>query len=215
MSSADCRSHDDRETLSRGGSDAALVYHEVPSFKDRLSARRKMSPMTTLKVLVERRANAQEIERIRSAFDSIGLPVEVDAGYEVKSVPTEPFATTILIATAIIFIKAFIDEAAKDAYRGVRKVAGKALGTFMRQLATSRDISRRNPPGLWIKPEDGSPDLMLPPDLPDEAYVALFEVDFDAVDGSLIGWDRDTQRWVVLNHEYHSPPLLPPEDDEK
>lgn len=165
------------------------------------------------RLLIERGASALEVDRVAQEFSRIGFPVDVEAGFEVKSVPVEPFAGHLLEASALAFVTAFSALAGRDAYRGARRAAGLAMAVFLRRLSGTREVPRRQPIGLWVRSTNRSPDLHLLADLPDEAYVQLFEIDFEVVDGTSVGWDPETRRWVVLRDRYYDPPLLPPEND--
>lgn len=141
-------------------------------------------------VLIDRPAAEGEVEAVTKVFDDLGLGVTVEAGYEVRGAGDYPWIVAVGLAsgtTIAIFLKKVAELAAEDAY--------VALKRWVKAVADSRRPFRSTSGRIELK-DDRISALILHEDLPDDAFEALADMDFDALpDHAHLVWDEDTGEW--------------------
>ena len=81
-------------------------------------------------MLIEDKAGLEEAEAVRNAFAEAGFDVEVEARYGSKGVGVETWIVVVPVFSISAFFKAFLDEAAKDAYPALKRLLrNNAAGT--------------------------------------------------------------------------------------
>lgn len=123
---------------------------------------------------------------IRAVFARHGIPVRVDVA---GAIPDFDQLLSIDVPSLVIagpvaaFLSAFAAAAGKDAYARVK--------AFLKDIRKTRG-------DRVVMVSDGTErfGIVLTDDLPDEALVALFEVDLREFAGrGTTGWDREARRW--------------------
>lgn len=135
---------------------------------------------------MDRTAGPQEVSAVEAAFAEGGIPAEVRASIEYKSIEIPPWAIYVTEIGAGAFFTAFSAAAGASAW--------KHLERLVHSLFESRKNSRA-PRGVVIVRREKLPDLLLQHDLPPEAYQALFHELTDAAESGQLRWDPKTRRW--------------------
>lgn len=150
-------------------------------------------------VLIERTASDAVLEETRRAFDEAGLRANVRAALEFKSVEAETIVALLVMGPLTAFLSAFAGKAGADAY--------VALKRFVVRVS-AREGGRRA--ALWIQDRSGKRiDLVIPDDLDDDAYRALFQFDLETLPQRVdIRYEHERGCWM-LGVQRKPVPLLP------
>jgi len=143
--------------------------------------------MRLFEVAIERSASADELADVRAAFADAGLNASVRASIEFKSAESDAIASLLVIGPITAFLSAFAGAAGKDAYH--------ALKTFVARAGRRR---HRPNTSLWLQDSTGTHiDVVVGPDLPDNAYRAIFELDFTSLpSGASVHYDEQIGKWM-------------------
>jgi hypothetical protein len=172
--------------------------------------------MKQIPVLVDTFSTPGEIAAVESALDEIGIE-----GFVEKTVPPQGDGPWLVLIgmSAATFLNAFLGAAGKDAWEKFKaffdqiRVAHEPKRRFWRRRRRPRfgqmvirpnietdeslDPSERAAIMMgWISSGiDGSTELMLSTDLPEEAFHALFELDLSAYPNHYLFWNPDRGAW--------------------
>jgi hypothetical protein len=164
--------------------------------------------MTQIHALMDVGASANEVAAVRAVLHEEGFDVHVEA-----IVPPQGEGAYWLVLIAIppaAFLQAFFSEAGKDAWKRLKRLledlkvarGGGAAGSGQIILRRHRPIPDDIEPDQrvavlmgWIGPRDTETELILSPDMPDEALRTLFELELNKHRGGYIFWDDARREW--------------------
>lgn len=141
-------------------------------------------------VLLDSSASADEVTAVREVFNDAGLMVTVRPSYKRKGVGDFPWIV-IISAPLTAFLTAFAAAAGKGFYKELKKLVHSIRSKRTKTSGTRGDfIIIDSESGIWI---------LLNPDIPEDAYRALAELDLDAFLGSgVLKYDNDEKEWQEL-----------------
>lgn len=136
-------------------------------------------------VSMDEEARPEEVEAVAAAFEEAGFDGPVSADIGRRSLGDLPFVIYVGAAPAA-FLSAFAGAAGKDAYESLKKFVGRLV------------VARRERRGSVViedrESHEDSTVLVLPSDLPEEAFAALADLDLEAPKGAYLIWDREGER---------------------
>ena len=141
-------------------------------------------------VILEAEATEEEVAGVEAELREVGLDWPVSAALERRGLGDYPWVIMLAGTPTVIFgvfAKKFTELAAEDAYKGVK--------SWVQRLASRR----RDPNGtITINDPASGTVIVLDPELPDEAYRQLQNVDpaRDGGDLGFLSWSQKDQRWV-------------------
>jgi hypothetical protein len=140
-------------------------------------------------VSIEATASEEELAAVRRAFEDAGLGAEVGAGLEFKSAGPETIVSVLVIGPLTVFLARFVQLAADDAY--------KTLKAFVQRVCARRE---RHATALWLQDETGRRvDIAFGPELPDDAYRAIFELDLQDIPlNATIRYEDEARDWMLV-----------------
>ena len=176
---------------SANGSSEPSEVTDQPASKGRAgSGLRGATPdpaADSVQVIVEIEADDDEIARLGEVLRRYGIEADVRAGLVRLSEGPLPASTDIFIPI-VAFLSAFAAAAGADAYRRVR--------AFVQDVNAARSASKRPAGTVHLRDLDHHFELLLQPNLDEDAYRALFELDLDQFfDGGIIWFDPETRHW--------------------
>jgi hypothetical protein len=133
-------------------------------------------------VAMDEEASVAEVEAVEAVLRKAGFSEPVSPSVGRRSLGDLPFVIYVS-APVMAFLSAFMGAAGKDAY--------DSLKHFVRDVRAAR---RDRPGSIVIEDRESREDstvLVLSADLPDEAFEALADLDFEALKGAYLVWDRD------------------------
>lgn len=143
-------------------------------------------------------ASDDEVAKVAAAFTDAGIPVEVRAWVEGQGAGAFQWVLMISVPTTAFFT-ALAAEAGKDAYKVLKRLVGRihdartAAGTAAGWTTNS----------VAIVEEETSTWILLPPELPEEAWRALSEVSLKELPSDpVLRWDPRTRQWRDAWDEY-------------
>jgi hypothetical protein len=150
-----------------------------------------------VEVRLERSSTEAERQAVRTIFEvtSISANVTNEMSSELSPVILMPWFIDIWMP-----LGTFLSAVAAGAGTAAGKDAWKALKRFVKRLYDSRKSSQA-PQGPGVRIQDKSAEIPLPPDLPDEAYQRLYEIE-NLPTGAVgpprrrVEWDSDLQAWA-------------------
>ncbi|MDQ3933797.1 MAG: hypothetical protein M3340_04110 [Actinomycetota bacterium] len=152
---------------------------------------------TPIPILLDRHATQAEVEEVAAVFKRAGFRPKVRPVWEKKPQTGNGPFWVVLVLLGISF-KAFAD----GFFGRYGENAADALREFVRELREARRLSTHADDG-WIMVDDGDDtEVMLAGDLPEEAYHALFDLDWPSYTGGMLIWDEDTREWYDPNRRY-------------
>jgi len=146
---------------------------------------------------LEALASDDEVAEVAAAFAEAGIPVEVRAWVEGQGAGAFTWSVMIEVATAAS-VATLAAAATTDAYKGLRRLVGKihekkkAAGTAAGWTTDS----------VAIVVKESSTWILLPPELPEEAWRALSEVSLTELPSDIVRWDPMTGQWRDAWDEY-------------
>ena len=149
-------------------------------------------PLGSAEILVAERLSEAGSRELVRAFEEVGLAAVV------REVPPrrglEDLAWLALVA---IPLKPFYDELAKDvAADGYRRLKSAATAVFQRVGGTERTSSGTPDPRLLLLEDTATGvQIVIEPDLPDESYAQLLELDLSTFRHGPVHYDRHRRRW--------------------
>lgn len=144
-------------------------------------------------VMLETECTDADITAVTQVFETAGIPADISAVYARRS--AGPLPWVIIIGGGYIaweFLKSAVqgagDEAGRDGWR--------ALMRLVTALYEARKDSRAEQGTVSIEPSEVQ-EILLPPDLPEEAYRKLWEIEepHASMSGQL-RWNDETQAWA-------------------
>jgi len=155
----------------------------------------------TIGVMLESEVTDSERAAVAKVFESAGIKSDIQAAYIRRGVGLFPWIIEITVVVAGgRFMWAALsgagDEAGRDGWKGLKRlIAG---------LYEARRASRAPPGGVVLKESESRVETQLPPDLPDEAYRRLWEIEnLAALLSGILKWDNDLREWVdVFTGQY-------------
>jgi hypothetical protein len=155
---------------------------------------------STVEVSLESGAADAECFAVAEVFESAGIRAVVRGDLIRRSADLAPWLIEITAAWTIAkFLGAaaagFADEAGRDAWKGLKRL--------ITGLYKAREASQA-PEGEVTLKEEAVIKILLPSDLPDQAYRRLYEIeDLSAPLSGILRWDNDAQDWTdVFAGEY-------------
>jgi hypothetical protein len=127
--------------------------------------------------------DTEELSEVEDSLRSIGFAGSISPDIHFRSMGDIPWVLMFSIPVTT-FLTAFFGAAGNDAWKGFKG--------FVTRVQTARRDRRGT---IEFRP-DSSPQVVIPEGLPDRAYEALCELDFDAFDnGAYILWDSREGKW--------------------
>ena len=137
-------------------------------------------------VLVAAALSPDDASQLRREFELVGLSVDLR-----ETTPRRSLQDVAWFALAAVpfqpFFEKLAEEFAGDAYRRLRALAGAVSGRGKPQPGA--------PKVLLLQDPDTHVGVVLEPDLPDEAYKLLLDVDLSRVRRGPLHYDRYHRRW--------------------
>lgn len=153
--------------------------------------------MTALPVLLDRDASDAEVEAVRIAVGRRGATPIVRAVWEKPpQTGNGPFWMVLILLGVGFksFADGFLGKLGED--------TADALRDLVDDLRTARRGSTRAPEG-WVEFDDvDGTNVMFASGLPDAAYRALLDLDWDEVRGGMLIWDDEAAEWYDPNRRY-------------
>jgi len=171
--------------------------------------------MQQVPVLVDTFSSPEEIKAIRSVLEDIGFEGVIE-----RSVPPQGEAPWLVLIGMPVgaFLSGFFAAAGKDAWERFKqffddiKAAHQPKRRFWQRRSPARfgqlvirsnietveDLEPHERAAIlmgWMPSGDTSTSLTLSTDLPDEALLALFDVDLSKYPNHYIFWDPDRGEW--------------------
>jgi hypothetical protein len=146
-------------------------------------------------VLLDVDASREEVQTVEHVLRSAGFDADVRPGWEKPPrVGNGAFWMILFVLSAPVqaFLAGFFGAAGADAWKDVKR--------FVAELRAARAPSRA--PDGWVEFDDPEGTKLMVADLPDEAYRALLELDWDDHRGGMLMWDDDTSKWFDPNRRY-------------
>jgi hypothetical protein len=146
--------------------------------------------MAPIPVLLDRYASPEEVASVRAVFERARHRAMVRAVWEKPPYTGNGafWMTLVLVAMPFhSFLDGFFGKLGED--------VADALRDFVDDIREARRPSTLADDG-WVEFDDlEDTHVMLSGGIPDEAYRALLELDWDEVRGGTIMWDADVGRW--------------------
>ena len=134
--------------------------------------------------VIDIRASQDEVEAVARIALEEGVPGEVRAALSQKSIDDIPWQVLIL-APATLFLKGFFEEAGRSSYKDLRRFVSRLI------TAGGRDNGH-----VEIMEQDSMTTVVFPPDIPEEAFAQLANLDLDNIEGKYWVWDKKQGRWI-------------------
>jgi hypothetical protein len=136
-----------------------------------------------LQVLVDKWASPEEVRAVEEAFRRVGLEANVRAG--VVELSQQLTWIVIVSIPPSAFLTAYFGAAGADAWK-----ATKGLSNWVRRFVQDLKDARGGDQEGTIELEDaGRAWLLLPSDLPEEAFRQLETVDWSTAQNGSLKWD--------------------------
>lgn len=143
-------------------------------------------------------AGDDEVAEVAAAFTDAGIPVEVRAWIEGQGAGAFQWVLMITVPTTA-FLTAMAAEAGKDAYKVLKRLVGRI---HKARIAAGRTAGWTTD-SVAVIDEQTNTWVLLPPDLPEEAWRALSDVGMkELATDSVLRWDPDTGTWQDAWDEY-------------
>ena len=143
-----------------------------------------------LEVLLDSSATPEEVGVVKQAFTDVGLTAKVRPSYERRGIGDLPWIVMVSVPLTA-FLTAFAAEAGKDVYKKLKRLVRTIWDKRTKTSGPSGSfIIRDVKSGIWV---------LLDPDIPDDAYSALSELDLESLQGSgVLRYDKNQKGWVQL-----------------
>jgi hypothetical protein len=143
-------------------------------------------PLST-DVLFAGKLSTQESTQLTQEFESVGLTAEL------REVPPRRDISDIAwMALVALPLKPFFDQLAKDfavdAYNRLKSLIGNVFGLRQARGAQAPNV-------LVFRDSTTGVQVVLEPDLPDEAYTQLLTFDFTTIRRGPLHYDRYRRQW--------------------
>ena len=139
--------------------------------------------MDQVRVLLEAEARDDEVTAVAAAFAEAGIPADVRPGLERKGAGGD-FPWAVIVTAPVT---AVLGALAVDGY--------KALKRLLKRLYDARKASRFSHGSVTLVDEESGTWITLPPELPDEAWRVLPEVNLNELPSGTLRWDPKTGQW--------------------
>lgn len=134
---------------------------------------------------VDVNVDPDELAEVEAALRAIGFDGPVTPSIAFRSLGTLPWVLMFSLPVTA-FLTSFFGAVGNDAW--------KAFKNFVTRVQRARPNRQGS---IEFRSHNSSPSLTIPEGLPDEAYRALFDLDFDAFEGSaVIYWDAERSEWT-------------------
>lgn len=149
-----------------------------------------------LHVSVDAGAPSEEMAAIRQIFDARGIEADVQDTYVRLSAGELPWTVDLVCALkwlALAFATGFAGAGGADAWKEYRAGGWRGLAQFIKEITSAREgdgtITIRDPEG---------PDVHLDASIPEEALVALADLDWEEMSDGMLGWNDERGEWWFL-----------------
>ena len=132
-------------------------------------------------------ASPDEVESVTNIALEEGVPGQVRAALSQKSIDEAPWMVIILTSVVATFLKGFLEEAGRSSY--------KELGRFVSRLIGA-GAGRKEKGPVQIMERGSLTTVVFPPDIPEEAFAQLANLDLENIEGKYWVWDREQQCWI-------------------
>ena len=143
-----------------------------------------------LEVILDDSASAADVAAVKEAFNDAGLMATVRPSFKRKGSGDFPWIVMASVPLTA-FLTAFAAAAGKEAYKGLKKLVRSIWSTRTRTSGLSGSfiiVDRKS--GVWVH---------LKPNIPDDAYSALAELDLESLRRSgVLVYDEDKKQWTEL-----------------
>jgi hypothetical protein len=137
-------------------------------------------------VLIAAELTPDDASELRREFESAGLTVDLR-----ETTPRRSLQDVAWLALAAVplqpFFEKLAEEFAADAHRRLRSLAGAVTGRAKAQPRAPRVLLLEDP-ATHVR-------VVLEPDLPEEAYRSLLDVDLTRIRRGPLHYDRHHRRW--------------------
>ena len=134
--------------------------------------------------VIDIRASQDEVEAVAKIALEEGVPGEVKAALSQKSIDEMPWQVLILAPVAP-FLKGFLEEAGRNSYKDLRRFVSRLISA-----------GRREKGPVQIMERNSLTTVVFPPDIPEEAFAQLANLDLENIEGKYWVWDREQQCWI-------------------
>jgi hypothetical protein len=138
-------------------------------------------------VLIAGRLSADDVAELAHEFETVGLTAELR-----QVSPRRAVGDIAWLVLAAVPLKPFLDQLAKDfasdAYRRLKTLVGKVIHRGPPQASDSANV-------LLLQDSATGVQVVLEPDLPEEAYRQLLIFDLATLRRGPLHYDRHRRRW--------------------
>lgn len=137
-------------------------------------------------------ASEEDVRAVEALFSEAGTEAEVTPA--VLDLSQAVYWVLIINVSLGAFVARLMQIAADD--------AAAALKDFVRRAHEARRLSKASDGSIQIEDRDSRVSISgLDPELADEAYRALVEIDLRTLPPGRLGWSPDRQKWVHYSRE--------------
>jgi hypothetical protein len=152
--------------------------------------------VSVIPVLLDRYATDEEVTKVRAVFERAGREAMVRPVWEKKPHTGNGAFWTVLVLLGVSF-KSFAD----GFFGKFGEDAAVAFREFVDELRQARRTSTLADDG-WFEFDDvEESNVMLASGLPDEAYRALLNLDWETARGGMLMWDSHEREWFDPNRQ--------------
>lgn len=134
------------------------------------------------RAIVDVECTDSEFDALVSAFQESGFEIEIDRALIRKSMDELPWVMYLTLAPGVLvgaFFKAMAEEAGRDVYEWLKRVAA----------------ARKSSHGSVLVQDEEHTNVVLNAGLTPEAAAALATIDWEKASGAYLVWDVESQRW--------------------
>jgi hypothetical protein len=141
-----------------------------------------------VEVILESEATDADRAAVAEAFASVGITAQVEGAYARRSAQVLPWLIEIerdLKYLVDALILGGVAAAGADGWKALRELVGRLYK------------ARRGEGNVVVRDPDTNTEIPFEPDLPDEAYQRLLEIESPrAPQSGILRWDRERRQWV-------------------
>lgn len=130
-------------------------------------------------------ASPDEVESVTNIALEEGVPGQVREALSQKSIEEAPWVVIILVSVVTTFLKGFLEEAGRSSYKELSRFVSRLIGA-----------GRREKGPVQIMERGSLTTVVFPPDIPEEAFAQLANLDLENIEGKYWVWDREQRCWI-------------------